>query len=208
MSITCECFTAVSASSCLVLSAVCYALYGDVFLYETYLYHFGRKDNRHNFSIFFYELYLHYGREATFVESLVGFAPQLLLIIAVSVRYRADLPFALFLHTLSFVAFNKVCTAQYFVWYLALLPLILPCSRMRWRWTGASLVALWFLTEFHWLFWAYRLEFLGENTFLPLWVAGCMFFLANVTIFVQMVRHHKEGKVFEKGQLVPLKLES
>ena len=155
----------------------------------------------------FYELYLHYGREATFVESLAGFAPQLLLIISVSVRYRADLPFALFLHTLSFVAFNKVCTAQYFVWYLALLPLILPCSRMRWRWTGASLVALWFLTELHWLFWAYRLEFLGKNTFLPLWVAGCMFFLANVTIFVQMVRHHKEGKVFERGQLVPLKLE-
>lgn len=54
------CFAATSAATFLLLGAACYAAYGDPFLQETYLYHSGRKDPRHNFSIYFYNSYLTY----------------------------------------------------------------------------------------------------------------------------------------------------
>ena len=122
-------------------------------------------------------------------------------------RYRAELPFALFLHTLAFVTFNKVCTAQYFVWYTSLLPLVLPQSRLllgRNRWRGVAMVAVWFVTELHWLLQAYRLEILGENTFFAVWLASCTFFAANVWILVEIVVHHREVPVFRAGKLVDL----
>ncbi|KAF7126433.1 hypothetical protein RHSIM_Rhsim11G0028900 [Rhododendron simsii] len=39
-------------------------------------------------------------------------------------------------YTVAFVAFNKVITAQYFVWFFCLLPLILPWSNMKLKWKG------------------------------------------------------------------------
>ena len=32
--------------------------------------------------------------------------------------------------------------------------------------TGGALIACWLLSEWHWLYWAYQLEFMGRNTFL------------------------------------------
>jgi phosphatidylinositol glycan class M len=197
-------FALISAGTFVLLTAACYNAYGYEFLFETYLYHFVRADNRHNFSIFFYQLFLRYGAPTSLFSSLLGFAPQMALVLAISVRYRADLPFALFLHTLAFVAFNKVCTAQYFVWYTSLLPLVLPQSRVALRWKGLCMIGVWFATELHWLFWGYRLEFLGENVFFSVWLAGCAFFVANVWIFVEMVHHHTEVPVFKEGELVDL----
>jgi hypothetical protein len=40
------------------------------------------------------------------------------------------LPACLFLQTLAFTALNRVLTAQYFNWWMALLPLLAPRSRM------------------------------------------------------------------------------
>ncbi len=50
-------FTFVSASTFLSLGFYFYYVYGYEFLYEAYLYHFVRKDNRHNLSIYFYMIY-------------------------------------------------------------------------------------------------------------------------------------------------------
>jgi phosphatidylinositol glycan class M len=50
-------FTIVSASTFIGLTYGFYVIYGYEFLYEAYLYHFVRKDHRHNNSVYFYLIY-------------------------------------------------------------------------------------------------------------------------------------------------------
>jgi GPI mannosyltransferase 1 subunit M len=50
-------FTLVSASTFILLTILFYSIYGYEFLYEGYLYHLVRKDNRHNYSVYFYAIY-------------------------------------------------------------------------------------------------------------------------------------------------------
>ena len=50
-------FTLVSASTFIALTGFFYQIYGYEFLYEAYLYHFVRKDNRHNNSIYWMMIY-------------------------------------------------------------------------------------------------------------------------------------------------------
>ncbi|EGZ17459.1 hypothetical protein PHYSODRAFT_441237, partial [Phytophthora sojae] len=105
-------FGVVSGLFFLVLAGGFYYLYGFQFLYEAYLYHFTRTDNRHNFSVYFYDLYLRYNTPSGFGVGLLAFLPQLTSLVAISFAYGRDLPFALFALTMVFVIFNKVCTAQ------------------------------------------------------------------------------------------------
>lgn len=67
-------FTFVSAGVFISLTGVFYALYGYEFLHEGYIYHVTRKDNRHNFSLFFYYIYLSF-ETLTKVQSLLTFLP-------------------------------------------------------------------------------------------------------------------------------------
>lgn len=93
--------------------------YGTEFLHETYLYHITRKDHRHNFSIYFYQIYLSHENflNAAWtlmrsLRSIMEFLPQFTLVLALGGVLARDLPFACFAQTFAFVMLNKVCTSQ------------------------------------------------------------------------------------------------
>lgn len=67
-------FTLVSASLFIVSIIIFYLIYGWVFLYETYLYHFIRKDNRHNFSVYFYYIYMNF-EVVSKIQAALAFIP-------------------------------------------------------------------------------------------------------------------------------------
>lgn len=201
-------FALVTVITLVALTAVFYVRYGWTFLYETYLYHLVRKDNRHNFSVYFYHIYLTGSLPESGVSSsvadivskvLIDFGPQLALLLSITAYYYKDITFCVLLQTMTFVAFNKVCTVQYFCWYFSLLPLALPWIRSMSYLMRLLLPALWALGQGLWLWYAYRLEFLAENTFFSIWIAGIGYFIINVIIIISLVINHSVEKVPETG---------
>ncbi|KAK8650912.1 hypothetical protein V6N13_140533 [Hibiscus sabdariffa] len=112
--------------------------------------------------------------------------------------FAKDLVFCFFVQTVAFVAFNKVITAQYFVWFFCLLPLILPWTNMKFKWQGLCCILLWMGAQTHWLLWGYLLEFKGKNVFLQLWMASLLFQAANTFILIMLIRHHNYAPVFRQ----------
>eukprot|EP01017_Pseudomicrothorax_dubius_P046098 TRINITY_DN8072_c0_g1_i1.p1 TRINITY_DN8072_c0_g1~~TRINITY_DN8072_c0_g1_i1.p1 ORF type:complete len:418 (-),score=102.08 TRINITY_DN8072_c0_g1_i1:112-1365(-) len=186
-------FAALSASVFIVLFIIFYAKFGSVFLNETYLYHLSRKDNRHNFSIFFYFIYLNYDQISPII-SILAFLPQVIVIGTAGIKLYKDIIFCVFVQTFAFVIFNKVVTAQYFVWYLIYLPLILARSNLftdaKKRWLLIYCAAIWLAVEFLWMMVAFQLEFKGVNVFLELWGINILFFLVNCGILWLFITNH------------------
>ncbi|XP_050230543.1 GPI mannosyltransferase 1 [Mercurialis annua] len=198
-------FGFVSGAVFLSWTAFFFWLYRWEFLNEALLYHLTRTDPRHNFSIYFYHIYLHYEHEFSVVEKLVSFLPQLVVQLVLIIRFAQDLPFCIFLQTVSFVAFNKVITAQYFVWFFCLLPLILPWSNMKVKWKGLCCMVVWIGAQSHWLLWGYMLEFKGKNVFVQLWLASLLFLAANTFVIVMFVCHRRYSVVFKPIEHPPSK---
>lgn len=185
------------------LNLVMFNIYGYEFLEHTYLYHVSRSDIKHNFSIFFYMLYL----SGTWWQSLICFVVQVLLILVISSKFSSDLPFTFFLLTISFVTFNKVATSQYFIWYLSFIPVLVPGFRNVKVIKLLSVVSLWMLGQMLWLYEAYKLEFQAHNSYLEIWLSAALFFIINIFIIVWCIDNYLFFDNFDKiGKLRRFKL--
>lgn len=78
---------------------------------NTYLYHVTREDHRHNFSIWFYQMYLGMDHKSPWM-GLLAFVPQLALVTVIGIAFGKDIYFACFIQTYLFVSYNKVITSQ------------------------------------------------------------------------------------------------
>uniref|UniRef100_A0A915D0C8 GPI alpha-1,4-mannosyltransferase I, catalytic subunit n=1 Tax=Ditylenchus dipsaci TaxID=166011 RepID=A0A915D0C8_9BILA len=136
---------------------------------------------------YFYPLYL--ARDNVFMTKLLSmgaFFPQLVCILVFAFKFHKDLPFCWFLSTYSFVSFNKVCTSQYFIWYLCFLPLIYDKLKISIP-SAIKLVFLWLFGQAIWLLPVYLFEFQGWNTLLLVWLASLLFLCINCYIMKLLV---------------------
>jgi GPI mannosyltransferase 1 subunit M len=219
--------------------------YGDKYINEALLYHLNRADHRHNYSMWWYPIYLtsalsavdrnplnlsnSFGLSLSSMISYGAMIPQLVFILIISyqilqgghvgdglvhalntkmvptvqvrnsvkMRSLSRLPLCYFVITAVFVHANKVLTAQYFIWYLCLLPLIYPhleywqhhsvsgeehhhCGNIKPRVKYS--VVMWLTSIAAWLACAYGLEFLGLHLFTCLWILSVVFFFTSTNL--------------------------
>lgn len=195
-------------------TAACYAWYGKQYLQEAFLYHVHREDHRHNFSPYWLLMYLNTGRRelsigVDYSAGLFAFIPQFVVLFYASWKLRRNIAHACCVETVLFVAFNKVCTVQYFVWFLPFLAFVFCESQSEARavqaihrsesrlalsrndslrygrpslLTTVAVITAWSSTIPLWVVTAYPLEFEGKNHFGRLWLVSCAFFLATVCL--------------------------
>ncbi|XP_044574530.1 GPI mannosyltransferase 1 [Cotesia glomerata] len=181
-----------------MLTLISYYFYGYQFIYQSMIYHLIRKDARHNFSLYFYMLYLSIGQTIQVIEKIVRVLPPILLIIGLSFRYsdKNKLAFGMMTQAMVMVTYNSVVTSQYFFWYLSLLPICVPyinISLIRY----AMLVGIWLIAQALWLNDAYCLEFLGLNKFHSIWVDSILFFFVNIKVLYDFIVNY-DCKILNK----------
>lgn len=161
--------------------------WGSPFTEHTFTYHLKRVDHRHNFSPYFlgthlssYASHLTDAQAASSLVSkalsspLLSFGPQMLAVALLGYHLgKRDVVAAMTAQTIAFVAFNKVCTSQYFVWFLWLLPLVWPSLKTSRAETGIALSA-WIGAQALWLSQAYQLEFQAYPAFARIWASSLL----------------------------------
>ncbi|CDJ49735.1 GPI mannosyltransferase 1, putative [Eimeria brunetti] len=182
--------------------------YGFPFVFESYLYHATRSDHRHNMSPYFYLLYLDSVAPVKGL-SVALLLPQLLCALLLGCFFAAsNLEAGLFLETVAFVALNKVCTTQYFLWWLCLLPFAVGATDMKKNTllqTGLAM-AVFQVACLFWLFFGYKLEFEGKPVFLELSLTSAAFASSQmglVVFFSHKIRSQNKTRRAEDGVSVP-----
>ena len=170
-------------------------LYGIAALDDGLLYHFSRVDHRHNYSMYWYWIYLAMARPGANLK-LIGrilLIPQILLLLYSSLGIAShNLGLAMFVQTFLFVTHNKVITAQYFTWYLCLLPLCSDSLVLNHRRVKVGLACLGLSIVF-WLGSAYCLEMQGMAVHRIVWVASVFYFFANVNLMGVLLKSYKRS---------------
>jgi GPI mannosyltransferase 1 subunit M len=169
---SCIAFGAPALFGFTALGGASYVLYGDDFLDEAFRYHASRRDPRHNFAPHFLFTYLDTARIAAAGDPAVPAAVPMWAdaalgstvcmaasLVTVAKNLPEDIAASWVVSTMVFVALNKVSTAQYFVWYMGLIPLMLPELWLRWGWSQTAASIAWVCSQLAWLAIAYQLEF-------------------------------------------------
>ena len=91
----------------------------------------------------------------------------------------------------------QVCTAQYFVWWFTLLPLVLPNLDLSWRTGVMQPFVIWVVSQLHWLAWAYMLEFQGRAFHLQVWLASLAMCAATVYLMKALI-HCSNPRTFAR----------
>lgn len=175
-----------------------YKIYGTEYLNESFIYHLIRLDHRHNFSIYNISLYLHSAAARlpsssfTLQFEKLAFIPQLgLCLFIIPLSFKSEFSNSnqrnllvykiMFIQTFVFIIFNKVCTSQYFIWFLCLLPQYIVNTTISLK-KGLLLLIGWVLTQGLWLFNGWRLEFRGDSNVFTfgLFTSSVLFFIWNI----------------------------
>ena len=102
------------------------------------------------------------------------------------------------IQTWAFVAFNKVMTFQYFLWFVALVPFVAVNNQLFHKYPlRASLMQIFYLYPVIWGHYAFKFEFMGENTFADMQLWNVVFFFYNILCMIVLSRYHTLTISFE-----------
>ncbi|CAH8496913.1 unnamed protein product [Heterobilharzia americana] len=133
-----------------------------------------------------------------YIFNIASLAPCILLIPCLSFKLYSNMGLCWFVLTYMFVTFNRVCTSQYFLWSLCLLPVALIDIRLPPGITPFYAVVhtllIWFGSQGLWLASAYTLEmctlkgvFLNRIIWIIVWMASLNFFACNIFILFRLI---------------------
>jgi len=165
-----------------------YLFFGQKFAYQYLIYQIAGKDFRMNYSIFSYLMSLVNASNFGKILSLLACLPQFILLFFTTIFMFRDLNNCLIIITWIFVSFNRAVTSHNHLWYISLIPLIMPFNKMflQKKVKATVLLGLWLYFEFYWNSLSYRLEFKGENVFMEIWIFNMIFFLINC-VFIEEI---------------------
>ena len=110
---------------------------------------------------------------------------------------------ALFIQTTVFVIFNKVVTAQYFLWYMTLLPLIFVNTDLgKRKLLSVGMLAMFLFLDMLWCQQSYRFEFLGEHTISQIQYVNIAWFVYCCFTLAQIILNHRVTITKEIGVVV------